>query len=346
MTINQCDLTEFSKTDPRIKSRIIKTFEYISLNICFDEEIEISRDIFRQFLGYETNSLSKILKTKLFVCVDHYFIPNTKGGKTPLAKKYKLNPEGIIEVANYFNIGQPEIAPTIFERVSKKFHHELTTGNFKYKTTSHRDYHYLSSGVNKGIRNEILSSYGYNIEYDVVSAAPTILYNEYLKITKVKLVALEQYLQDPKKFRTEIAQETNSPYEKVKELITAFAYNADFSRHKDKSALAIAESIELLDTWIKNKKLKDLHRAFKKMYKAIKDHYNYKDAGAVALFYFEIEERIRNVLIDYCREKDIQKFIIHDAIVVRQKLDTVEISKRIENVIGYKVFFSTNILGE
>jgi hypothetical protein len=338
-------LHSFSKTDPRSISRITKVFGFIVENLCIDEEVEISSDTFSLILG--DHELARLLKSKLFICTDSSYIPESiseKAGKLAYSKKYKLNPEGIIEVANYFNIGQPEIAPTIFERVSKRFHNELSTGDFKYKTTSNRDYHFLSSGVNKNTRNEILSSYGFNIEYDVVSAAPTILYNEYLKITSVKLPALEQYLQNPKQFRTEVAQETNCPYEKVKRLITAFAYNADFNRHKDKSALEIAETMALLETWIANKRLKSLHRAFKKLYKVIKVHHNHKDARAVSLFYFEIEERIRDVLINYCQEHNIQKFIIHDAIVVKQKLDTDELSDRIENAIGYKVYFSTSIL--
>jgi len=339
------ELNTFSKTNPTLNTRVNDVFRFIAENLCIDEELNISSIEFEALVG--SHEFGRLLKSKLFICSDDTYISSLiskKAGKHAHSKKYKLNPEGIIEVSTYFNIDQPDIAPTIFDRVSRKFHQELSTGEFKYKTNKHRDYHYLSSGVNKHIRNEILAKYDYTIEYDIISSGPTILYNEYLKIDTSKLIHLELYLQDSKAYRMYIAEETGSSYQKIKELITAFCYNASFSTDDRKSAFEIAGSKEQLDIWLHNPKLKNLHKDIQRMYKVIKTHLGYETAGDVAIFYMSLEEQIRDTLISYCQEHNIRKFIIHDAICVNKKLDIDQISDRIEKVIGYRVKFETTFL--
>jgi hypothetical protein len=349
------NLSSFSKTDPRILARINKVFSFITDNFAINEEVEMSSEDFESALG--EHDLAKTLKSILFICTDESYIAacfKNNNGKKAHPKKWKLNPEGIITVSEYFNIGQPPIALTIVERLSRRYQDELESGEFSYNEKTHRHYHYLTS-VKKDIRSEILMNFDFVYEYDIQSAAPTILYYEYLKITNKRLTVLEKYINDPKTFRMIIAKETNTSYEKVKQLLTAMNYNAKLTSAKVikkgekfeiSACFEIAETEEVLKAWCENQSLRELSRSFHKVYKVIKTHFGYKTPREVSIFYMEIEERIRDILMIFCIENKIKKFTIHDAIITNQKIDFQVISDKIEKELGYKVLFTTKILGE
>lgn len=336
----------------------------------------LSRTLLDKHFGTQGRPLGRYLREKLLICTDDNYSKKKK-----ITKQYRLNAQGAAELREKLRSSRhhnsiltrkaPKEAKDNYQQnidivneeeefvrdyFDYEYHKQLTTGNITYNIKSDRFWNSLQS-LPRTIRTKLLAEYGYVHQYDIESAAPTLLY-QYARmkgLTKT-LPAYERYLECKDQIRTELAILLDIPKEAVKELLTAilngahFGFNPDFSttkllnwdfrkidtlKHND-FFMAFREDVK--EIWnILSKEIQPKFIILKKTGKKRKLPINSKQKAAL---YRELERSFIQLLHAYLHTKSNHHLLEHDGWTSKVPVDLQELHDLVHEQLGFKLKFS------
>ena len=207
--------------DPRIKRRIKHAIGFASASLTTDKSRQWTTRELDKHLGRTCHSLGAYVRNKLLLCTDEIYWFGTHGSK---CKEYRLNHKGLEELSAsieltpkaYSSVTQVQVGVKWFE---KQYAKELETGDWSYKHKSNRLWNPAQQHPNN-IRKEAFANNGYNWEYDIVSAAPTLITELARRSGLTKPIpTVEAYLADSNTYRNNLAQEIGVTPKVAKQLI-------------------------------------------------------------------------------------------------------------------------------
>lgn len=328
--------------DPRVKRRCKRSLGFLASHLHPSKPKLYARDALDRYLGKSSNPLSAYLRSKTLICVDTHY--NMETGKP---KRYLLNLSGFDEIQ--CAIGEQSTDPkTIAARAMLDIHGDtIRSGTFKYKDKSHRRWNEIQN-ISSEVRTLVFQDCGYNWNYDIENAAPTLLYQHAQKCGLTKnLRVLEDLLSNKVQRRQELANRIGCDENNAKQIVAArFAgatlrwnnslhtqtlhnNNLQFARLKD-------------DAWFA-----DLSEDLKVMWTSIKKdtHHSRLSCRHKWGIYFSLERKIINSCEKLIRKHNHQYFLEHDGFRTNGYIDPYKFKLHVKKQTGYSVDFSLNICG-
>ena len=208
--------------DPRVRRRIKHAIGFASASLTVDKGRQWTTRELDKHLGRTCESLGAYLRDRLLLCTDDIYWFGTHGSK---CKEYRLNSKGYAELCEHIDLGDKtsirltHTAQRGVEWFEKQYAQELESGNWQYTSTSNRLWNPAQSYPNS-IRKTAFARQGYVWEYDIVSAAPTLITELARRSGLTKPIpVIQAYLADPNTYRNNLAQEIGVTPRVAKQLI-------------------------------------------------------------------------------------------------------------------------------
>lgn len=287
-----------------------------------------------------------------------------------VCKQYIQNKRGIQRLREIIGIKKEQPIPyaQTKEWIDDKFKNEIETGNFVYETKSHRDWHDLQFIPSKK-RSVLFAINGMPHEYDISAAAPNILYQLHKTVPLktgprggyisgyrgIELPVVEKYLENKKEFREFIRKEFGISYDMAKTIINAL-FNGARRNTQSKLFDEIGRNKILMHRLQKyvlfNKLVEEVSEIWRVLAALHPERYN-KDGDKQKLdakqryeIYFEREHQIIEVVRNYCRDKGIRVFTIHDGYITSDEIDVVDLQSEILKQTGFDLLLEYEYCGD
>jgi hypothetical protein len=241
--------------------------------------------------------------------------------------------------------------------IERRYHQQLLTGDFVYKSASYREWNHLQSVFKRDTRQSILASYGYVHAYDIESCAPTLLlqYARMLGFNK-SVPAYETYLENKSLFREMFADNANVDVSIVKEVINAIFNGAKLGMNENFALYHVLGGDNIrIKSFTENPVFQLMKKDIKAVWSYIKscngvqvdnfeiDFFNMNMMGAEGRFdskkkwnlYFQLENIVMSSIRSYMREYTIQFFNEHDGWTSRNQLDIMDLKHHVYNTTGF-----------
>lgn len=306
--------------DPRVRRRCLTALEWVGKYITARPNWLSTREIDRHF-GQGQLALSQWLRSKLLCVVDPY-----SNYLTGTCKTYCRNYDGYYEL-------QQLLKPDQIQKIQDQHQTELETGNFSYTESNNREFHPLQ-WVKKEIRTEVLVKNGYRYDYDIVCAAPSLLYQQALALGLKPLRVIPEYIELRSEIRQYLSETHGIGLKQIKQILTGLFQGAYISKHKDSQVFQILEGNYLLIDRLRNDPfIQELQKEIKQMWSVlVRDMRSRGVLGQErikgrdkARLYRELEEQVMKVIRDYLKKRGIQRFDIHDGFQTREMIDIEEL---------------------
>jgi hypothetical protein len=284
-------------------------------------------------LGQANKPISDYLKNKLLICVDSYY--NKETGK---CKTYVQNVDGVNELKQALGIKQ------LSAKITSELQTQLDTGEFEYNDSSDRLFNPLQN-LPKQIKRNILSNNSYNYNYDIVCAAPTLLYQHAQRQGLIKkLEFIEFYISNRTDVRNEICIKYNLDSKQVKQLINSLFLGAYLSLDHRTSAYKL-----LNGDYNKIKQLKsdqfllELRNDIKSMWKSItpqmkldlnKKRISSRDKSSK---YRELEREVMDVIKGELRRTKNKHLLQHDGWTCKEVCDINMLRSYVRSHTGFVI---------
>lgn len=344
------------------RARALKCLNWVELYVNKTRAIS-KTELFDQF-GNTSRQPGKALKELLLEVADPYYNMNTGS-----CIKYRRNKKGIEWVKS--QLGITEFTPTLTPEQDR----QLDTGEIEYKDKSQRlwcDFQYIK----KTIRNPLLKSKGYNWDYDIEVAAPTLLYqlsqrcyqqqwlldNQTRKLRRPPILTLtyiEQYINDRSGLRTEIANDCLVAESDVKITITALFQGGCLTTYRDSKLFQdLGCDHRKVRALSENQFLRGLRRDIKKMWIPLRDQMPVryqtdkngiskrvavrgKDKSGV---YLGIEREVADVIRGYLKKTHNRHLWIHDGWCCSKRIYSDELVSEVRRKTGYLIRLSEKVI--
>ena len=367
-------------SDPRVVKKVKQAIGFTNGVFSDTGSREWSRTGFDKHLGYSHTAIAQYLKAIVVYTTNDTFRFNGTNNK---CKTYKLNTKGIKFLCDKLDQKtqltwdqykrkktddinsnelcknaqqQDPIANDVKNQINKysqefiehEYGHQLSAGLFVYKEASNRLFHPLQNFKTE-VRHPVYVKYGYNYNYDIEAAAPSLLYQYARKCgMRAKCPALDDFLSDRTLFRIALAEILDVDLKISKKIFTAL-----FSGAK----LGIENSIgEMIDRDVNKMKLLqnskyiiDLRKDIKKCWDCIK-----KSLDTTArlsprdkwLIYFDLEKQVMKQVVMYLKKDNNKHFTEHDGWVCEYLVNVEQLRSFIKNACGYDVSFTQTKLSD
>jgi len=328
--------------DPRVHKRAKQALGWAMGCLSDTKSREWSKHELDRWFGRSNNSLGNYLRTKLIKTTDDYYTWGTGASK---CKEYKLNLKGaqqLGELIGVFNITTHTHIYPIVQQVVEQEHPEIASGAFVYRSRSDRLWHPLQN-LRSDIRKPLLKSHGYAYEYDIVSAAPTLIYalaRESGLTDRSRVDTILAYLDNPREFRNYIAQLLNIDYATAKQIVTArFAgatLRTDCAIHK-----SLKYNHTLLHTLRDDPQFQQLSKDINKCWHKIKQSRGHTRLSPRHKWriYFELENRVMRVVRTELNKLNTKYFLEHDGWRSTDYINPRELAYTVKQRTGYTVQF-------
>jgi len=243
MIFYNCKEIEKFKEDISLKNKrkeiTHRSIEFAIDYLTFNKNIpaEIYSRLFTPIFGNQgRKGFSHWLKNKLFIEIESNYVPGylSKDGSS-ICKKYIIDKEFLNELillSGYVPIKQYVL--DVLDNISlnkyiKQYENELnclTPFYYKISPISGRSYHVL---INQKVKlKEIIFKDWFN--FDISNAAPTIMYQYYLKLCKENGIEIHRfndlsevifYINNKEKIRKTLAEKHSIPIGKIKQILAA-----------------------------------------------------------------------------------------------------------------------------
>ena len=150
-----------------------------------------------------------------------------------------------------------------------------------------------------------MTGYGYNHDYDIKAAAPTLLTQHYVQATGKHLPALSEYIANTDEVRAMVAKEAGASSKEVKQVVTALLFGAKVTNFRFTS---LRNTVPNLAAIVAHPTVQKINTEMQTLRQAIEP-----DGANLANRYFALERTCINAVIDLHLENDLQlPFLIHD----------------------------------
>lgn len=239
--------------DPRTIRRVHAALNFVSNTFKVKRaEIHLSRDLLDnpENFGKSSNPLSAYLRDVLLVCTDPSYRFNSDFNKS---KRYALNILGVnylterlnkttdVSWSEYREQHATETECRMLEQIQQqqadqvisRHETEIATGNFIMRQIGNREYHALQN-IPRSIRVVKLAQAGYVHDYDIETAAPSLLLQraQQAGLTDATPV-IDFFLANKVVVRNAIAADCGIEYQQAKQVITAMFQGAVLSCYTD-----------------------------------------------------------------------------------------------------------------
>ena len=326
--------------DPRIIKKASSAWRLTSINLHATKPRQWSTRHIDTWVGHNSK-LSKWLRSQLLICVDPYY--NPEQGKS---KKYILNEANWIDLGMRLELFKKlpcatQVKAARIQAADAVFGQQIATGNFAYTQKNNRLWNPIQR-LDNATRKPLFANYGYVHEYDIRSAAPTIIAQYARNLTTKPTTTVDAYIEDPTHYRNQLAQDLEVDVKTAKTLITQRFAGANFGPQN-----SIANTLD--GRWVAYNKLKNhtwygsLSEDITHIWTSIKPH-----AGITQRFtsrlkwniYFQEELKVMQSVHSYLRENNIQYFHEHDGWRSPKPVDLNQLKQHLQIDTGYTLDFS------
>lgn len=287
-----------------------------------------TREIDRH-LGHQGRPLGKWLRSQLLICVDEHW--NFETGK---CKSYLRNKDGYINLVKLLN------GNTTKPVASAQEEQQLATGEFQYDEKANRYYNSIQYKP-RHVKRPLLSSWGYNYNYDIVCAAPRLILQYARKCGLTRATPLlDRYVNDTKAMRHELAQELGLTESQVKLVINAMLNGSPISHKEDTSLFnELGRSHLLIDRLQDSETITGIKKEIKNLWDAIKPHMSLTSRRISSRHksdvYRELEQQVIKSVRTYLNKTKNKGLLEHDGWVTCDVIDITELRTYVRSMTGY-----------
>lgn len=318
-------------SDPRCRSRAVKALTFVEQ---FTRATRVDwlsiKEIYKHF-GNTSRALGHYLKELLLEPADPYYNP-----LTGVCKKYRLRSEGVNELKQQLGLSVDEVI------VPLEIEQQIKTGDFDYDVKSDRLYT-AAQFIPRRYRTSVLANHGYKYHFDIEAAAPTMLAQRaQQRRPKLKLPALEAYIQDRARLRQQLAQECRVSEEKIKTAINSILQGGVLSRRlTNKTFMALNYDYDAVIRLNNNDLMISLKKDIAKMWQALKEEMP-RTSGKItprdkAALYRAYENQVGKEIRKILKRTKMRFLWIHDGWACDQMIDPVMIEQRVRQLTGFKI---------
>lgn len=321
--------------DPRVVKRITQATTWARACLRSTEPKPWGTRKLDQAIGHQTNPLGRYLRQHCVIVHDDHYNHHT--GK---AKTYLLNEVGVSMLERAIGIDRMPTVSRLKQWAEPQWHRELITGQFKYDAKTDRLWHPLQR-VATDERTRLFAEYGYRHDYDIETAAPTLLYQRACAINprlSTRTPYIEAYLLDRTEFRQYLSQHLGISVKATKSMITAFFAGATLQPGR-----AIHQLVDLNNSklaWIRrDPRIANLRKDIKRMWDVIKPEITTHRLNARLKWkeYFRLERQVMDVIRKYLRDSGNIYFSEHDGWRCHYLVDTHELELVVRNKTGFVI---------
>lgn len=267
-------------------------------------------------------------------------------------KEYCLNLTGMEIVRKSIGITDEHIQEQIIQRISKQYEDELSTGDFEYTTKSNRQHHALQN-VRKDLRTPVMVRAGYQYDYDLVCAAPNLLYQRALATGMKPLTVIPQYIEHRTELRSYLAEQYGIEVKAIKQVLTGLFQGGYISKwHHSHTYKILNGNYNHIERLRNDPLVQALIIEIKQMWKHIiadmrlNGEFNEKRVLGKhkAAIYRSIEEEVMTQIKRYLNKNKIQFFGIHDGFQTKELIDQCELEIYVRNNTRYQIDLERNVL--
>lgn len=349
--------------DPRVIKRCRKAIGFTKALVSNKTPTAMSTLFIDKHFGSANHKLSKYLRNLLLVCVDDSYNMDTGECKKYIYSDSGMNflvgSLGIKKSENHLSKSIPSIALLHEEAInwaSETYEEQLETLDFKYEEHSHRLFNPIQN-IRTDIRTKLLSDRGLTHQYDIVCAAPTLLYAHSFQVpdaTGEVLETLEHYISNRSEVRNKLAYEAEITTTQSKKLINALFAGAHLSRHHKSSLFRMIDYDEPKMLFLQQHPyLTALRLDIRTMWDTIKSSYpteyfitttgrNRKrpfNSKSKWNIYFQLERQVIEEIKSYMNEINSHYFLEHDGFTSEKDVDTKDLSLYVKLNTGFDLTF-------
>lgn len=287
-----------------------------------------------------------------------------------VCKQYIQNKRGISKLKDVIGLKkeQPEPYVQAKEWLDAKYKDEFDSGVFEYETKSNRDWHKLQS-LPSNKRSMLFAVNGMPHEYDISAAAPNILYQLHKTVPLKKgprggylsgyrgtsLPVIEKYLEDKKTFREFVANDIGVDYETSKTIINALFNGAKRTNRsklfekikRDKIILYRIQKYVLFNKL--SEEISEIWNVLSELHPERYDEEGNKQKLSASMrydLYFEQEVKIIRIVREYCYQRNIKSFSIHDGCITSDEIDVNDLQEVVKIMTGFDLTFEYEYGGD
>jgi hypothetical protein len=351
--------------DPRVIRRCRKAIGFTKAIVSPTKHTPVSTRFIDKHYGISSNKLSKYLRDLLLVCVDDSF--NMDSGE---CKKYIYSVDGMNFLINSLSLKKSEkslnnlsttITPSVLllkeealNWANETYEDQLKSLDFEYEEKSHRLWNPIQS-IRSEIRTELLADRGLSHQYDIVCAAPTLLYQYSFMVpdaTGEVLETLEHYLEHRSAVRYGLAKEAEITQDQSKKIINALFAGAHLTTYPQAALFKLINQDKAKMMFLKQHPyLTALRMDIKTMWDVIKPSYPCEyfitrsgkkrkrpfNAKAKWDIYFRLERQIIEEVKSYMNEINSRYFLEHDGFTSEKPINPQDLSWWIEAGTDFKL---------
>jgi hypothetical protein len=281
-------------------------------------------------LGNTSRDLGQYLKHTLLHTEDSYY--NFLTGQ---CKKYSLRPQGVQELKQALGITElPTTLPSAIEQ-------ELESGAFEYAELSQRQFHPLQFKP-KHKKQRILNRYGYRYEFDIRTAAHTLIlqYAQQLGYQQ-PTPTLNEYITAKEHIRKTLSEALGIDTATVKTMLTGILQGAVLSPwHTNTLFQELNYRRDVVERARNNQFIQDYTSEVRSIWKYIKLQKNITQRmnGKVKSgIYRELECTVRTCIQKYLNKHKNIHFFEHDGWTCREMPDVAQLIRTVRRTTGFKI---------
>jgi hypothetical protein len=358
---NQMNTYEPNFNDPRVIRRCRKAIGFTKALVSSTKPTPMSTRFIDKHYGISSNKLSKYLRDLLLVCVDDSF--NMDSGET---KKYIYSVDGMNFLVGSLGLKKGNnhhttLLPSVLllrdealNWANETYEEQLNSLEFDYEEKSHRLFNPIQN-IRSETRTELLASHGLSHQYDIVCAAPTLLYQYSFMVPEATgevLETLEHYLKHRSAVRYGLAKEAEITQHQAKQIINALFAGAHLSTYESSALFKLIDydvakmkflqqhpyltslRMDIKTMWDVIKCVSPVEYFITKTGKKRKRPFNAKSKWNI---YFQLERRILEEVKTYMKEIDSKYFLEHDGFTSQKEINPQDLSWWIEAGTDFKL---------
>lgn len=355
--------------DKRVQTRIRKAIGFTQALLSEDKPRQMSTRFIDKHFGISSNKLSRYLRDQLLVCVDESY-----SMESGICKSYKSNLFGLNFLSEMINLKKDNditttnnypsvllLQNTALEWASEEYKVQLESKEFDYEDKSNRLFNPIQN-IRSELRSKLLATHGLPHQYDIASAAPTLLYQWYYmtpSATGEVLSTLEHYIANKSVVREKLSIETELTSKQIKVIINALLAGAYLSKHPDTSIYKeVNGDIAVIEFLQQHSYITALRSDIKKLWDVIKQdrpveyyitttgkkrkrQFNSKAKWSI---YFELERLVMNAVISHMKFTGNHVFLEHDGFTSQYSVDVIDLSDWVRHKTGFDIKFEKKIM--
>ena len=346
--------------DPRVRKRIESATAWARACVSTTKPHQWGTRYLDKMLGHQTNNLGKYIRNTILIESNQYyqFVFNDSkvtrnGERKNYNKQYVLNEVGISQLESAIGVSRIPTRVRIHTWAKSKWDSELSTGTFRYEAKADRLWHPLQR-VATDERTALFEQYGYRHDYDIETAAPTLLFQRACGLNhklKHKTPYLQEYLLNKTQYREHVSQNLDVDPKTAKHIINGLFAGATLRAYKSIHELVDYDWAKL--AWIKqDTQTINLRKDIKKMWDAIKPELatvdplsgklNRLNARIKWREYFRLESLVMDVVRKYLTRTGNRFFSEHDGWRCHYTVNLQELEQVVRTKTGYVIKFSEN----